>query len=152
MIATQQWIFITERNYSNHCRIGTRRDLCVCKDSMQSWNGNLVCIIQIKIQIYYRYIWLKVQKIKLHHPLWQPPRVASLILKHSLIHLAMHNGKVHGQIWTHLILKLEVRWVLNNWGKTEAKWPFLRNLNSLRFDWVISKNVISQIVKYLLKC
>ena len=56
---------------------------------MQSLNVNLVCIIQIKIQIYYRNIWLKVQKIKLHHPLWQPPRVASLILKHSLIHLAM---------------------------------------------------------------
>ena len=33
---------------------------------------------------------------------------------------SLHCGKVRGQIWTFLKLRLEVRWVLKNWGKTEA--------------------------------
>ena len=50
----------------------------------------------------------------------------------------LHNGKVRGQIWTNLILKLEVRWVLNNWGKTEAKWRFFTEFKSIEI-WLSYK-------------
>ena len=50
----------------------------------------------------------------------------------------MHSGNVRGQIWTFLKLKLEVRWVLNNWGKTEAKWPFFTEFKSIEI-WLSYK-------------
>ena len=55
-----------------------------------------------------------------------------------LLGMALHNGKVRGQIWTHLILKLEVRWVHNNWGKTEAKWRFFTEFKSIEI-WLSYK-------------
>ena len=51
----------------------------------------------------------------------------------------LHSGKVRGQIWTHLILKLEVRWVLNNWGKTEAFRCFFTEYKSVEI-WLRYKH------------
>ena len=47
----------------------------------------------------------------------------------------LHSGKVRGQIWTFLKLKLEMRWVLKNWGKTEAFRCFLRKWKSVK-NWL----------------
>ena len=43
--------------------------------------------------------------------LWWPRGHRSII-----VIITVHNGNLRGQIWTFLTLKLEVRWVLNNWG------------------------------------
>ena len=51
----------------------------------------------------------------------------------------MHNGNLRGQIWTFLILKLEVRWVLHNWGKTEAFRCFFTEYKSIEI-WLRYKH------------
>ena len=56
-----------------------------------------------------------------------------------LIIAPLHNGKVRGQIWTFLKLKLEVRWVLRNWGKTEAFRCFFTECKSVEI-WLRYKH------------
>ena len=51
----------------------------------------------------------------------------------------LHNGKVRGQIWTFLKLKLELRWVLRNWGKTEAFRCFFTECKSVEI-WLRYKH------------
>ena len=57
----------------------------------------------------------------------------------SLILLPLHSGKVRGQIWTFLKLKLEVRWMLKNWGKTEAFRCFFTECKSVEI-WLRYKH------------
>ena len=66
----------------------------------------------------------------------------------------VHNGKVRGQTWTIQILKLEVRWVLNKWGKTEANRCFFTELKSVEI-WLRYKHFCvspnSKIIAKMLK-
>ena len=57
----------------------------------------------------------------------------------SISAVSVHNGKVRGQIWTFLKLKLELRWVLRNWGKTEAFRCFFTECKSVEI-WLRYKH------------
>ena len=87
----------------------------------------------------------------------------SLMLRRSSYHQkkqtatiisAVHSGKVRGQIWTFLKLMLEVRWVLKNWGKTEAFRCFFTECKSIEI-WLRYKHFSdfpnSKIIAEMLK-